>query len=92
MVYEEPENLFVTVHKAYNIKAGNTLRNTSDAFVKVAVSGLNFHHETKVSSAWSDYHTDIYVRDPSLIPFENVQVNLAFHLSEIGITKTSVLG
>lgn len=48
--YEEPETLFVTIHKGYNIKAGNTLRNTSDAFVKCAVSGSKFHHETKVVS------------------------------------------
>ncbi|XP_029213342.2 synaptotagmin-6-like [Acropora millepora] len=52
--YQEPESLFVTVHKAYNIKAGNTLRNTSDAFVKVAVSGINFHQETKVVSGSLD--------------------------------------
>ncbi|CAH3182601.1 unnamed protein product [Porites evermanni] len=52
--YEEPEALFVTVHKAYNIKAGNTLRNTSDAFVKCAISGSNFHHATKVVSGSLD--------------------------------------
>lgn len=89
--YEEPENLFVTVHKAYNIKAGNTLRNTSDAFVKVAISGSKFHHETKVSSPLSGYHIDFHIRDRSLIPFENAQVNLAFHPSEIGIINTSML-
>nr|XP_058971958.1 uncharacterized protein LOC131798310 isoform X4 [Pocillopora verrucosa] len=45
--YEEPETLIVTIHKAFNIKAGNTLRNTSDAFVKCAISGTSFQYETK---------------------------------------------
>lgn len=48
--YEEPETLIVTIHKAYNIKAGNTFTNTSDAFVKCAISGTDMHHETKVVS------------------------------------------
>ena len=50
--YEEPETLIVTIHKAFNIKAGNTLRNTSDAFVKCAISGTSFQYETEVC-IWS---------------------------------------
>ena len=46
--YEEPETLIVTIHKAFNIKAGNTLRNTSDAFVNCAISGTSFQYETEV--------------------------------------------
>lgn len=52
--YEEPDTLFVTIHKAYNIKACNTLRNSSDAFVKCTISGSKFHHETKVVSGSLD--------------------------------------
>lgn len=48
--YEEPETLIVTIHKAFNIKVGNMLRNTSDAFVKCAISGTSFQYETKVVS------------------------------------------
>ena len=36
---EEPETLIVTIHKAFNIKTGNTLRNTTNTFVKCAISG-----------------------------------------------------
>ena len=50
--YEEPETLIVTIHKAFNIKAGNTLRNTSDAFVNCAISGTSFQYETEVC-VWS---------------------------------------
>lgn len=44
----------MTIHKAYNIKAGNTFTNTSDAFVKCAISGTDMHHETKVGNGTSD--------------------------------------
>ena len=44
----------MTIHKAYNIKAGNTFTNTSDAFVKCAISGTDMHHETKVGIVTND--------------------------------------
>ena len=46
--YEEPETLIATVHQAQNIKAANSLSNSSDAYIKCAVTGMAGHEETKV--------------------------------------------
>ncbi|KXJ21251.1 synaptotagmin-10 [Exaiptasia diaphana] len=49
--HQDSENmLLVTINSAANLKASNTLSNTSDAYVRCSVSGLKYSEETAVVS------------------------------------------
>lgn len=44
----EPDNLFITIHEARDVKAVNTLSNTSDPYTRISISGVPNKLETKV--------------------------------------------
>ena len=44
----EPDNLFVSIHEARDLKAVNTLSNSSDPYTRISISGVSNKMETKV--------------------------------------------